>query len=128
MGDLSSLPIWREPDLEGRMPWYRAVADNRRPAKFRIARYIPVEAALDAPEEALWRELDAKTPLFLELATFPRTRTMAEWYRRERWLRWCGYCGWRATATRSVSMRRLESFIDAGPTRRLAIRRARSPL
>ncbi|MBI4207886.1 MAG: radical SAM protein [Betaproteobacteria bacterium] len=67
MGDLSSLRIWREPDLEGRMPWYRAVADNHRPAKFRIARYVPVAVALDAPEEALWRELEAKTPVFLDL-------------------------------------------------------------
>lgn len=67
MSDLSSLPIWREADFTGLMSWYRAVADNRRPAKFRIARYIPVDVALDAPEEALWAELEAKTPRFLDL-------------------------------------------------------------
>ena len=49
------------------MPWYRAVADNRAPAKFRIARRVPVAVALDAPEEELWAELDAKTPAFLDL-------------------------------------------------------------
>ena len=67
MGDLGSLGIWREPDLKGLMPWYRAVADNRRPAKFRIAAHVPVTVALDAPEEALWSELDARTPQFLDL-------------------------------------------------------------
>ncbi|MBI2509477.1 MAG: pyruvate formate lyase activating enzyme, partial [Betaproteobacteria bacterium] len=58
MGDLSSLSIWREPDLRELMPWYRAVADNRRPAKFRIARRVPVAVALEAPEDELWAELD----------------------------------------------------------------------
>jgi putative pyruvate formate lyase activating enzyme len=67
MGDLSGLRIWREPDLRGLMPWYRAVADNLRPAKFLIARRIPIEIALDAPEEELWAELEAKTPIFLEV-------------------------------------------------------------
>lgn len=67
MGDIGILRIWREPDLKGLMPWYRAVSDNRAPAKFRIARRVPVAIALDAPEEALWTELDAKTPVFLEL-------------------------------------------------------------
>ena len=60
MGDLSGLRIWRELDLRGRMPWYRAVADNLRPAKFRIARHIPVAIRLDAPEVELWPELDAR--------------------------------------------------------------------
>jgi putative pyruvate formate lyase activating enzyme len=65
-GALGSLPIWHEPDLRGRMPWYRAVADNRAPAKFRIAARVPVAVALDAPEEELWLELDARMPQFLE--------------------------------------------------------------
>jgi putative pyruvate formate lyase activating enzyme len=49
------------------MPWYRAVADNRAPAKFRIASRVPVAVPLDAPEEQLWAELDAKMPVFLDL-------------------------------------------------------------
>ena len=67
MGDLGGLRIWREPDFRGRMPWYRAVADNLRPAKFRIARHIPVAVDLSAPEDALWTELEAGTADFLEL-------------------------------------------------------------
>jgi putative pyruvate formate lyase activating enzyme len=72
MSDLSNLGIWREPDLKGLMPWYRAVADNRAPAKFLLARRVPVSVALDAPEEDLWAELDARTPQFLDL--WSRTR------------------------------------------------------
>ncbi|MBI2296375.1 MAG: pyruvate formate lyase activating enzyme [Betaproteobacteria bacterium] len=49
------------------MPWYLAVADNRAPAKFRIAGRVPVAVALDAPEEALWVELEARMPQFLDL-------------------------------------------------------------
>ena len=67
MSDLSDLGIWREPDLAGRMSWYRAVADNRAPAKFRIARRIAAEVSLRAPEEELWAELDRRMPDFLEL-------------------------------------------------------------
>jgi len=67
VSDLSNLRIWREPDLDGLMSWYRAVADNRAPAKFRIAGRVPVAVALDGPEEELWAELDARTPDFLAL-------------------------------------------------------------
>jgi putative pyruvate formate lyase activating enzyme len=66
-GDLDSLSIWRHPELDGQMPWYRAVAGNRAPAKFLIARRIPVGVALDSPEEALWAELEARTRPFLDL-------------------------------------------------------------
>ncbi|MER3421709.1 MAG: hypothetical protein C4290_14795, partial [Chloroflexota bacterium] len=66
--ELEGLAIWREPDLQGRLSWYRAVAANRMPAKFRIARHIPVVLpANDAPEEAWWAELEARTATFLEL-------------------------------------------------------------
>jgi putative pyruvate formate lyase activating enzyme len=67
VGDLGSLSIWREPDLKGLMSWYRAVADNCRPAKFRIASRVAVGVPLDAPEADLWAELDARTPEFLDL-------------------------------------------------------------
>ena len=67
MGDLSSLGIWRDPDLKGVMRWYRSVADNRAPAKFIIARRVPVAVALNAPEEDLWEELASRTPQFLDL-------------------------------------------------------------
>ncbi|HXF67876.1 MAG TPA: radical SAM protein [Burkholderiales bacterium] len=67
MNELGGLDIWRQPDLKDRLPWYRAVADNRAPAKFLIARRVPVAVALDSPEQALWAELDALTPRFLGL-------------------------------------------------------------
>jgi putative pyruvate formate lyase activating enzyme len=42
------------------------VATNRAPAKFRMARQIGVDISLDdAPEEALWAQLEEKTGLFL---------------------------------------------------------------
>lgn len=67
MSDLSNLRIWRAPDLQGQMRWYRAVAGNRAPAKFRIAGRVPAAVALDAPEAELWAALDAQTPMFLDL-------------------------------------------------------------
>jgi putative pyruvate formate lyase activating enzyme len=66
MGDFSQLRVWRDPALARALAWYREVAENRMPAKFRIAATIPVALPLaDAPEEALWRELERLTPLFL---------------------------------------------------------------
>ncbi len=48
------------------LAWYRAVAANRNPAKFRIARTIPVALSLaQSSEDELWDEIDRLTPLFL---------------------------------------------------------------
>jgi putative pyruvate formate lyase activating enzyme len=67
MGDLSSLRIWLEDDLCGRLAWYRAVADDRAPAKFLIARHVPVCVSLaEASEEALWDELETRTAQFVD--------------------------------------------------------------
>jgi putative pyruvate formate lyase activating enzyme len=66
MPDLAQLKIWDDAALRGALSWYLAVAENRRPAKFRIA--ATVAATLDpaaASEEALWAELDQLTPIFL---------------------------------------------------------------
>jgi hypothetical protein len=41
MSDLSRLRIWREPAIRGALSWYLDVAENRRPAKFRIAATVP---------------------------------------------------------------------------------------
>jgi len=67
MSGLDGLGFWGHPDFRGRFERYRDVAANRRPAKFLLAGAIAVDAPLDAPEDALWRELDAKTAAFLEL-------------------------------------------------------------
>ena len=63
---LSQLRLWRDPALARPLAWYLAVADNRKPAKFVIAKTIPVRCRLaDAPEDALWQELERLTPVFL---------------------------------------------------------------
>ena len=67
MGSLDSLGFWRHPDFRAGFEWYRDVAANRKPAKFLIARAVPVEGPLDAPEETLWRELERATARFLGL-------------------------------------------------------------
>jgi putative pyruvate formate lyase activating enzyme len=67
MGDFADLTVWREPGTASALSWYLDVAENRQPAKFRIAATVPAAVSLeDAPEEALWRELDRLTPHFLE--------------------------------------------------------------
>jgi len=66
MGGFERLSVWDDPRVSGALRWYRAVAANRRPAKFRIAATVPLEVALDAPEDVLWAELERLTPVFLE--------------------------------------------------------------
>ena len=74
MDDFERLWVWDEPVFDRALPWYRAVAANRRPAKFRIAATIPAVVDPDAaPEDALWAELDRLTPVFLE-----RTRSIRD--------------------------------------------------
>jgi hypothetical protein len=66
VGDLANLTIWDDPAIRGALSWYLDVAENRRPAKFRIAATVP--AQLDPPassEDALWVELDRLTPILL---------------------------------------------------------------
>jgi putative pyruvate formate lyase activating enzyme len=67
MGGFDELRFWRADDLRGCLDWYRSVAANRLPAKFRICAGLPPGAPLDAPEEDLWRALDAGTAVFLAL-------------------------------------------------------------
>src|SRR5919108_2454964 len=66
MGQLERLRVWDDPAIREGLAWYLDVAENRRPAKFRIAATVP--ARLDpatATEEALWAELEQLTPGFL---------------------------------------------------------------
>ena len=61
------LSAWKDPAIAKRLGWYLDVAENRKPAKFRIARTIPVALSLkNSPEDALWDELDRLTPVFVE--------------------------------------------------------------
>ena len=66
MSDLTKLRIWDDPAIGNALSWYLEVAENRRPAKFRIA--ATVATGLDPTresEDALWAELDSLMPLFL---------------------------------------------------------------
>jgi putative pyruvate formate lyase activating enzyme len=67
MSDFAKLTIWNDAAIRGALSWYFDVAENRRPAKFRIA--VTVGTPLDlaaSSEAALWAELDRLTPIFLE--------------------------------------------------------------
>ena len=66
MNEFDQLWIWDNPAIARSLGWYRAVAANRQPAKFRIARTIPVDLSLaECSEHELWDEFDRVTPVFL---------------------------------------------------------------
>ena len=67
MSDLAHLKIWDDLAIRDSLSWYLDVAENRRPAKFRIAATLgtQIDPAV-AGEDALWAELDRLTPIFLE--------------------------------------------------------------
>ena len=65
MSDLAHLKIWDDPAIRNSLSWYLDVAENRRPAKFRIAATLATEIDPHAStEDALWAELDRLTPIF----------------------------------------------------------------
>ncbi len=116
MGDLDSLWIWQEADLKGKLPWYRLVAGNDMPAKFRIARAIPVEAVLsETDEDMLWGILEEKTADFLDLWKGIRSRQavlpapaadqpdLVDLCQElsQRMLRHCNFCRWNCEVDRS---------------------------
>jgi hypothetical protein len=58
--------IWDDPAIRDALSWYLDVAENRRPAKFRIAATVATQLDPAASsEDALWAELDRHTPIFL---------------------------------------------------------------
>ncbi|MGI9403826.1 MAG: radical SAM protein [Hyphomicrobium sp.] len=66
MSQLEHLSIWDDLGIRNALAWYLEVAENRRPAKFRIAATIATELDLTASGEAeLWIELDRLTAIFL---------------------------------------------------------------
>ncbi|QRM36120.1 radical SAM protein [Microvirga sp. VF16] len=66
MSDLTKLTIWDDPAIRSALSWYLDVAENRRPAKFRIAATVATEFdPAEENEDALWAEFDRLTPLFL---------------------------------------------------------------
>jgi putative pyruvate formate lyase activating enzyme len=67
MRDFDELWIWDDRALAARLDWYRAVAADRRPAKFRLARAVAARVPPDSPEPELSAELERLTPEFLAL-------------------------------------------------------------
>jgi putative pyruvate formate lyase activating enzyme len=66
MGWLDRLHIWDDPGIRNALSWYLEVAENRRPAKFRIAATIATDLDPAASsEDDLWAELGRLTPSFL---------------------------------------------------------------
>ncbi len=63
MSSIADLSIWDDPQLADRLGWYRDVADDRQPAKFRIAASMALtlsqEALAEAPEDQLWERWKA---------------------------------------------------------------------
>ncbi len=115
METFDQLWVWNDPALAASLGWYRDVANNRKPAKFRIARTIPAALSLDrAPEQALWCELDRLTPIFLErlrrirehgeaLGAAPSGANLLELCRElaMRMLTHCNFCRWDCGVDRS---------------------------
>jgi uncharacterized Fe-S radical SAM superfamily protein PflX len=116
MNNFEKLWIWQEEDLWGQLAWYRQVATNRMPAKFRIAQHIPVEVSLvDASEDVLWAALEEKTPAFLDLwdlirfgirdlpASPPPKPNLVDLCQElsQRMLRHCNFCRWNCAVDRS---------------------------
>jgi putative pyruvate formate lyase activating enzyme len=67
MSDLAHLKIWGDPAIRAGLSWYLDVAENRRPAKFRIAATLATQIdPVASSEDALWAELERLTPIFLE--------------------------------------------------------------
>jgi putative pyruvate formate lyase activating enzyme len=115
MGNFAKLQVWRDSATARGLSWYLDVAENRKPAKFRIAATVPTASSLcDAPEEALWRELDRLTPAFLERwrrirdegePLGPRTDgpNLLDLCRALAWrmLTHCNFCRWNCRVDRS---------------------------
>lgn len=125
--EFERLWIWER--VGERLPWYFAVATNKRPAKYLLARRVPVEASLgDASTEALWQEHERATQRFLAL-----WRGVREGKRRlrelepaspslmdlsvelaKRMLRRCTFCRWRCKVDRGADGKRGTCQLAAG--------------
>ena len=78
MSDLARLRIWDDPANRDSLSWYLAVAENQRPAKFRIAATLPTQLdPATSGEEALWAELDRLTDISCKVAGNPGGRAIA---------------------------------------------------
>lgn len=115
MTAFDQLWVWEDPAIRAALGWYRDVAENRMPAKFRIAATIPAAVPLDeAPEDALWDELGRLEPAFLSRLAGIRDRGEAIGPRApganlldltaalaRRMLGHCNFCAWDCGVDRS---------------------------
>jgi putative pyruvate formate lyase activating enzyme len=114
MGEFSLLRVWRDPGIARSLSWYRDVALNRRPAKFRIGATVPVSGQLDAPEDGLWQELERLTPIFVErwralragngeLGARAKSPNLLDLCRELSWrmLAHCNFCRWNCRVDRA---------------------------
>jgi putative pyruvate formate lyase activating enzyme len=114
MSGFNDAAFWRAPDFQGRMQWYRTVADNRLPAKYLIAARVPTACPLDSPEPLLWQAFDAATAAFLDLrerirggGSLPAARLEASLLDlaaelARRMLTHCNFCRWQCGVDRSL--------------------------
>jgi putative pyruvate formate lyase activating enzyme len=66
MSDLAHLKMWDDPAIRDSLSWYLEVAENRRPAKFRIAATLATQIdPVTSSEDALWAELNRLIPIFV---------------------------------------------------------------
>ena len=113
MSDLAHLKIWDDPAIRDSLSWYLDVAENRRPAKFRIAATLATQIdPVASSEDALWAELDRLTPIFLgrwqairagaPLPASPAGPTLLEVCRElaYRMLTHCNFCPWNCRVDR----------------------------
>ena len=133
MSDLGKLTIWNDPAIRGALSWYLDVAENRRPAKFRIAATIATQLDPAASrEDALWAELDRLTPIFLARwqairagASLPQAADGASLLQlcRElayRMLAHCNFCPWNCRVDRMAGAKFGACKLAAGSRVQLA--------
>ena len=118
MSDLAHLKIWDDPAICDSLSWYLDVAENRRPAKFRIAATLATQTdPIAASEDALWAELERLTPIFLRRwqairagAPLPATAdgpSLLELCRElaYRMLTHCNFCPWNCRVDRMAGVK-----------------------
>ena len=78
MRDLAKLRIWDDPAIRGALSWYLDVAENRRPAKFRIAATVAVQLECGKQRgRALGRARSPHADIHRALAGDPGRRVVA---------------------------------------------------
>jgi putative pyruvate formate lyase activating enzyme len=109
---------WGDPAIREGLSWYLDVAENRRPAKFRIAATLATQIdPVASSEDALWDELDRLTPKFLgrwqairagaPLQDMAEGPSLLELCRElaYRMLAHCNFCPWNCRVDRSAGVK-----------------------